>query len=229
LDHSYYDKTGHIIDFYIIFNISNKADPNEIKSAFRNLIKRYHPDTADKNGTNTDKIDLIIRGYRILIDEDSRLKYDEILTESKNKGESKVFIIPKKRIIYSVSLKNMLKAKLQPRGIKRKDILYNFGQDIEILVNNLESKIGATAYIDLPAKMYCPLCMGSDLHCYVCRGIGRISTTSLLEVKIPPGIKNNTLLDVDLMKVRPDKSTEYNAKSLRIKIVIIDEKKLSST
>jgi DnaJ-class molecular chaperone len=222
---SCYDKHGNIIDFYTIFNISNIAAPGEIKTAFRDLIKRYHPDTSNIQSDNmTEKLDLIIRGYRILIDEDQRIEYDRLLYNNKKIDMSGYTIISKKRIKYSATLRDMLKARLLPKGLKRKDILYNFGQDIEIFITRLEAIRGAVAYIELPARMTCPLCRGSHSkvksRCYVCNGVGRIHTTSQLEVRIPPHVDDSTYIDVDLIKIRPDKLTSFNLRNLRIKITI---------
>jgi len=223
---SCYDKNGNIIDFYTIFNLPGTAAPEEIKTAFRDLIKRYHPDTAAVKSDNlTEKLDLIIRGYRILIDEDLRMEYDRILFNSRKPDDRGYAIISKKRIRYSATLGDMLKARLMPKGMKRKDILYNFGQDIEIVITPLEARKGAIAYVELPARMTCPLCMGShgqvQSTCHVCNGVGRIHTTSQLEVQIPPHVDDSTFIDVDLIKIRPDKLTSFNLKSLRIKISIM--------
>ncbi len=223
---SCYDKSGNIIDFYTIFNLTGTAGTDEIRSAFRELIKRYHPDTASVKSDNlTDKLDLIIRGYRILIDEDLRMEYDRILFNSRKVDDRGYAIISKKRIKYSATLGDMLKARLMPKGMKRRDILDNFGQDIEIFITPIEALKGAIAYIELPARMTCPLCMGSHSKavskCHVCNGVGRIHTTSQLEVQIPPHVDDTTYIDVDLTRIRPDKLTSFNVKNLRIKITIL--------
>ncbi|HOT44830.1 MAG TPA: DnaJ domain-containing protein [Spirochaetota bacterium] len=226
---SCYDKNGNIIDFYTIFNLPGTAGPGEIKSAFRDLIKRYHPDTASiKTDNLTEKLDLIIRGYRILIDDDLRMEYDRILFHSRKVDGRGYAIISKKRIKYSATLGEMLKARLMPKGMKHNDILYNFGQDIEIFITPFEARKGALAYIELPARMTCPLCMGSHSRindkCHVCNGVGRIHTTSQLEVQIPPHVDDTTYIDVDLTRIRPDKLTSFNVKNLRIKITILENR-----
>lgn len=222
---SCYDKNGNIIDFYTIFNIASTAGADEIKSSFRTLIKRYHPDTATMISNNlTEKLELIIRGYRILIDDDMRIEYDRILFSNKKVDQRGYAIISKKRIKYCATLEDMLKARLLPKGMKRKDILLNFGQDIEIILTPMEARKGAIAYIELPSRMTCPLCGGSHAKvqskCHVCGGVGRIRTTSQLEVMIPPHVDDSTYIDVDLMKMRPDKLTAFIMKSLKIKISI---------
>ncbi len=224
---SCYDKKGEVIDFYAIFNLAPSAGLPEVQAAFRALVKRYHPDTSNKPDENlTEKLDLIIRGYRILADEGHRIEYDRLLFASSKRNVRGDTIISKKRIKYSATLGEMLKARLLPKGMKRKDIIYNFGQDIEIFVTMSEARRGAVAYLDLPARMICPLCRGNQSDasgkCRVCSGVGRIHTTSQLEVRIPPHVDESTYIDVDLMKIRPDKMTGFTMKTLRIKISLLD-------
>ncbi len=218
-----YDKNGNLIDYYTIFNIPFDAGNDQIKSAFRALIKRYHPDTSRSHSeSHVEKIDLIIRGYRTLIDEDVRREYDRVLFRSRDPRSGSFLVIPRKRVKYSASLGDLLKARLNPKKVRRKDILYNFGQDIEIFINSVEAKKGAVAFIELPARMYCPLCMGSGSDCRVCAGLGRINTSSQIEVRIPPHVDDSTFIDVDLMQMKPDRFTSFTSRNLRIKISIIE-------
>ena len=218
---NYKDKNNKIIDYYTLFNVTPEANSDEIKQAFRNLIKKYHPDSSKTyTAKNTEQINIIVQGYKILTDEDIRRTYDRELFQQNSFYNKSKIIISKRRILYSGSLKNMLKANMHPKNTKRKDIISSFGQDIEILITQYEALKGAMAYLDLPARMTCPVCNSEDQHCNACKGIGRINTTSQLEIKIPPHVDDSTFIDVDLLKMRPDASTNYTVKHLRIKITI---------
>ncbi len=222
MEKTYYDRNGNIIDYYTIFGIPHDADDEAVKSAFRRLIKQFHPDLSPGSSEHlVEKIDIIIRGYRILLDEDIRRDYDRELFQHGSARPAGRQMISRKRIKYSASLADMLKARLRPGMMKHRDILYNLGQDIEIFITQLEAKLGAIAYIELPARMYCPLCSGNDAACYLCNGIGRISTSSQLEVRIPPHVDDSTTIDIDLMGMKPDHGTSFTMKTLRIKITII--------
>ena len=80
-------------DYYSILGLeSNKATANEIKIAYREQAKKYHPDI---NGGNTDleeKFKDINEAYKILSDSKDRKKYDRswyIYTERKKRVQSK--------------------------------------------------------------------------------------------------------------------------------------------
>jgi DnaJ-class molecular chaperone len=220
-----YTRDGSVVDFYEIFNIGYSAGRDEIRSAFCGIIKLFHPDmSGGKSSADSAKIDLIVTGYRILTDDISRREYDSRLFRTKNLSAEGLPVIPGRRIKYSSSLKNIIDARLSMKKMKRADKIYNLGQDIEIFITQSESIRGAVAYIALPARIYCPSCGGQDRECYVCGGVGRISTTSHLEVKINPPAADASIIDVDLMGNRPDKFTFYTMKSLRIRITIINRK-----
>ncbi len=222
----YCDEKGNIIDFYEVLNIPYKAGKKLIRSAFCNLIKVYHPDIA---GTDTDedrkKVDLIIKGYKLLIDDNLRQDYTRRLL-SKNRFSSEGYVyLPKNRIKYSISLKDLVTTKLLNKKIRRKERLHRFGQDIEIFITPKEAAKGAVAFVELPSRMNCRVCYGEDRYCHVCNGVGRIPTTSHVEVKIHPDTLNGTIIDFDLMKLRPDRFTSFTIKNLRIKITVIGKVK----
>lgn len=216
----YHDRQGRIIDFYRLFNLEAGASPEDIRRAFRSLIKKYHPDTAPAGSNRSaDAIDLIIRGYHILIDGKQRRDYDSALMRERGAGKSIPLVVAKKRIRYSSSLGAMLRARILPRGMRRRDVINNFGQDIEIFVTPEEVRSGAVAYIQLPARMRCPLCDGRNAGCPLCHGTGRVGTSAQLLATIPAGVPDDTFLEVDLLKMRPDRQTSFCMRTLRIRIL----------
>ncbi|MBI5025691.1 MAG: DnaJ domain-containing protein [Nitrospirae bacterium] len=66
-------------DYYEALGISQNASQSEIKSAYRNLVKQYHPDNpSSKDLVNAEeKFLLINEAYETLIDESRRKVYDE--------------------------------------------------------------------------------------------------------------------------------------------------------
>jgi len=218
----YCSEKGTLINFYELFNIPFHANRDEIRSAFCNLVKIYHPDISHKNTElERKKIDIIIRGYKILTDEKLRDDYNRHLIEESRVNEEGYVYLPNKRIKYSFSLKDLLMNRLLNKRMKRKDLIFNLGQDVEIFITPDEMRRGAISYIELPSRMQCPLCYGGNPSCHICYGLGRISSTSHLEIKIPPYTADSTTFDVDLMSIKPDIFTSFTMKNLRIRIRII--------
>ena len=76
-------------DYYKALGVSSQADEKEIKSAYRKLAKKYHPDAVRDNPELTEKMYDIQAAYEVLGDEEKRKQYDESLKagpSKQNKG-----------------------------------------------------------------------------------------------------------------------------------------------
>ena len=63
-------------DYYEILGVSKDADEKEIKSAFRKLAKKYHPDVS-KEPDAAEKFKEAQEAYAVLSDEGKRRQYDQ--------------------------------------------------------------------------------------------------------------------------------------------------------
>lgn len=64
-------------DYYEILGIDKKASADEIKSAYRRLAKKYHPDLNKDDKGAAEKFKEINEAYEILGDEKKRANYDQ--------------------------------------------------------------------------------------------------------------------------------------------------------
>src|SRR5437773_1360111 len=64
-------------DYYKILGVDRKADDKSIKSAYRRLARKHHPDVA-KGKDNSDKFREIAEAYEVLSDPDKRRRYDTL-------------------------------------------------------------------------------------------------------------------------------------------------------
>lgn len=63
-------------DYYEILNVSRDASQDEIKSAYRKLAKKYHPDLNPNDKEAEQKFKEINEAYEILSDPEKRKRYD---------------------------------------------------------------------------------------------------------------------------------------------------------
>ena len=63
-------------DYYDILGISKSASQEEIKSAYKKLAKKYHPDLNKGDKVSESKFKEISEAYKVLGDEKSRSNYD---------------------------------------------------------------------------------------------------------------------------------------------------------
>ena len=67
-------------DYYEILGIDRNAKEEEIKSAYRKLARKYHPDlnTGEDKKKAEEKFKELNEAHEVLIDPEKRKKYDQL-------------------------------------------------------------------------------------------------------------------------------------------------------
>src|SRR3989442_15281115 len=65
-------------DYYKILRVERTASSEEIRSAFRKLARKYHPDVAKDKKVAEEKFKEINEAYEVLGDPEKRKKYDQL-------------------------------------------------------------------------------------------------------------------------------------------------------
>ena len=196
-------------DYYKILGLENsKATPEEIKTAYREQAKKYHPDINSENGFSEDRFKDINEAYKVLSTPASKRKYDRMWNS--NVGKKKKFEESKREegSIFS-NFFNMFFGEQLNKAKKQTEKKQNLpikGENIEteIDVSIEEAFYGQTKKISLRAQN------------------GKMKTFS---IKIPAGIRNGEKVRL----IGQGKKGENGGKNgdLLIKINIKDDKKFA--
>ncbi len=146
------------MDFYRILGVARDATPQEIKKAFREKAKKFHPDI---NRGSQEYFKKVIKAYEILIDPEKRKNYDRKL-ENRSIFE-----------IFSEKVSDIIGFNPLPK--KGKDINKN------IFISIKDGFYGSRKSIIYRRKELCSRCSGTGFaedsfieECKICKGNGKI-------------------------------------------------------
>jgi len=75
------------VNYYEILEISRGASPEVVKAAYRQLAKKYHPDSGN-NDASHEMMQILNEAYEILIDSDKRRAYDQLQNHHHNQTDT---------------------------------------------------------------------------------------------------------------------------------------------
>ncbi len=212
-------------NYYEILNVDIDAPVEVIKRNYRKLAKKYHPDSGSDEASE-EMFNLITKAYKVLTDEDERIKYNEKLLKIKvEKAKPPIEETPKIKVIYSRSLgvlakRGFFKTSLSRKHRRSRDIKY----DIEVVIDYYQAQKGGIIDIGVPTKYPCPHCGGSDPYCRLCEGKAYIIRAQPIKVVIPPSPISGEIFEVDLSKIKQKNLAVIRAQRLRIKILLSHKK-----
>ena len=75
-------------DYYTVLGVAKSATKAEIKKAYRNLAKKYHPDKTKGNKALEEKFKEVSEAYEVLSHDENRKKYDKLGANWKNQQQA---------------------------------------------------------------------------------------------------------------------------------------------
>ncbi|MFH1592280.1 MAG: molecular chaperone DnaJ [Candidatus Woesearchaeota archaeon] len=167
-------------DYYEILGIPGNASKEEIKKAYKNLAKKYHPDITKDKSTEA-KFKEVSEAYAVLSDDQKRAQYDQFGHEGFDQRFSQEDIF--RNFNFDVfrdfgfgDFDNIFDVFFGGRRTRRRgaDLRY----DLEVAFE--ESAFGTKKQIQIPRNEICSTCEGSGAHnnnfenCNTCNGSGKV-------------------------------------------------------
>lgn len=224
---------GHVfIDHYQVLGLTIEATRLQIKSRFRLLAKKYHPDL---NGGDGMQFLRIYDAYRVLSDNDRRNRYNAGYLQF-IRSQNRVNIlngvsfmeISAGRLIYPGNMAVLARRGLLRREIRSRDrqFFLNVNYDVELPLTSKEMNQTVRVSLPLIARTLCPDCRGSDVHCESCGGKGSYKSTRMVRLLLEGGLLEGQILEIQLDQFRLEELAHFKKRKIRIKISQLKEKTL---
>jgi molecular chaperone DnaJ len=201
-------------NFYNILGVNEKATPQEIKQAYRQMAKKYHPDANPGDKTAEEHFKEINEAYDVLGDTKKRQKYDQLRFYGGAAGNSEWFSFDP-QILRQHGWPNggfqSPYGQVFGQGFAFSDILRDlfgfegmapdFGsqhvsRDIrgDVTISFMEAVTGTERTIAVKQKKPCPNCSGAGqlrfTACTHCQGSGLVTSRKKIRIRLPAGIEN---------------------------------------
>ena len=203
-------------DLYQVLGVSKSASEKELRTAYRKLARKYHPDVAPNDKPAEARFKEVNAAFEVLSDPDKRKKYDKY-------GE---------RWEYADQIEEAERQRATFRSTRRGgapggfsdggsgdlgsifDSLFNRGgrgnarqasrrgQDLEQRVDiTLEEAFhGTERVLTMNSEETCVVCGGTgevaSATCHACMGAGVVARDRRIEVKVPAGVRTGSRVRV---------------------------------
>jgi curved DNA-binding protein len=201
-------------DYYEVLGASRTATAEEIKKRYRKLAHKHHPDVNPGDKTAEERFKELNEAYEVLSDPEKRRRYDQL---GKNWKGGADFTPPPGWNGAPVDPGDVHRAEYGAGdfsdffesifGGGRNAHARRAGAGFARRGSNVEAEIsltleeahhGVTRKLSLDANEICPDCGGAgsknNKACAACRGRGRVHHARALEVDVPPGVRDGTVI-----------------------------------
>lgn len=237
-----------IKDYYMILGISRAESGKGVRSAFRDLARRYHPDRAGPGGTRF--FQDILEAYRVLSDAQRRASYDEGLRHAEGgesipatrvtpaekrqpgPGPEPEPLIPEPLVPVPISLMRDFEVTRPSWDEVFNRFLQNFTQpylpptrdldalNLQIRIGTEQAARGGVITLTVPVFYPCPRCRGrGNVMGYACQSCAE---SGLVEEEEPVSIRVPPLVRHGTIFEVPLRGLGINNLYLRIRILVGD-------
>lgn len=181
-------------NYYDILGVSKNASDDEIKKAYRNLAKKYHPDLNPGNAEAAEKLKEVNQAYSVLSDKTKKQNYDTYGNENGPQGFGGFgsgggfsgFDFGSGGFDFGDIFSNMFGGAFGGRGSSRGASMQQQGADIQVKMklSFVEAAFGCRKNINITRSETCSHCKGTGARngtdfekCSKCSGTGTVRKT----------------------------------------------------
>jgi molecular chaperone DnaJ len=207
-------------NYYVILGVASDETDRGVRAAFRDLVKRYHPDHVGPEGAGLFRE--VAEAYEVLGDPSRRRQYDASLKLGPTRPlpDHLVRTVSMRRDLVDArpspeALFRRFERSLTPDVVPKGDRLDEL--NVDVAVSSEEAGEGARLRIGVPVVGRCLRCSGRG--CIGCGGTGTVEGERSVAVDLPPMSGRDATFMVPLtglgvhnfylrVRVRVDRTTE---------------------
>lgn len=181
-------------DYYKILGVDRKCDAKDIKKAYYQLAKKYHPDTNKDDPNSSKKFQEVSEAYEVLSDETKRREYDMYGQTSEQMGRAggggpragPEGFSQSWQYQSTINPEELFRKIFGDQGFRSQfddfaESTFGFGgaQEIQMALTFSQAARGVNKDIDVNVVDTCPKCQGSRCEpgtkpgrCQYCNGTG---------------------------------------------------------
>ncbi len=188
-------------NYYNVLGIANSASTKEIRSAYRKLARRFHPDINPNNQVAAARFKEIQIAYDVLGNDEKKKKYDiygdrwNVAEQHSQAQQYSEFDRGDFGDIGSIFEGFFGGGRSTRRTPQRGDNI-----DVTAEITLEEAASGTTRTVSLNSRFPCETCSGQGYVttniCPTCQGKGQTERPKRLEVKIPPGVETGSRIRI---------------------------------
>jgi molecular chaperone DnaJ len=183
--------------YYMILGVPRTESLGGIRSAYRDLARKLHPDGAGEQATRA--FQEVTEAYDVLSDPQRRRAYNDELRRAESSDLVPVQVSPPawpRRAPISI---------FDAAEPIRPSFEHLEALNVEVILTPEERRRGCVLPIGVPVFQRCPECGGSGrdwlFPCMACGQQGTIEHEQLVRVRIPPMARSGTIVEMQLQGV----------------------------
>lgn len=176
-------------DFYAVLRIPPGSTVADIKAAYRELAKKFHPDLGGDHRVFCD----IQEAYDVLSDENLKRSYDEKMKRIPFGGKPYRTVTPSLKTEPMDVYDDLVDVLSRRFGLGRRNHLAG-----DIILSRSEAEAGVNLELEIPIQMICERCFGFGgtiiSVCGKCRGSGLVDGSRKAYLSAGPGVRDGQLV-----------------------------------
>ena len=204
-------------DYYEVLGVKRNATDQQIRQAYRKLARKHHPDVNPGDRVAEEKFKEINEANAVLSDPQKRKRYDQLgpnwkdgaeFTPPPGWGRVNVQFDDLGRIFSGGGFSDFFEtlfgggrtASQSDRRSARTRTARGQDAEAEMEISLEDAHRGGRHRVTVQGARPCPTCNGSGTSsgvvCSTCRGAGQVLSPRTLDVNIPPGARDGSVIRV---------------------------------